>query len=291
MSVDPNCLGDNVHALKSLGGAAIVDAIIFTMVIILSFNCWQGITNRDARYSTKKQVVLLGYVAYMSLAGIASFCQNVYGFLAFLDKNESNTFNTSALFPLAMWGADGFMTWRCYVLYSDTRKRHRFIILSVLVLLVLSSLTAGGLTFYTLPNSSGLELPLMASFSIITNAILTGLIVGRVMHGQRLTQKLLSTAPEAFYSRVIALCVESCAIILVFEIPFVVVVFGGLGGPAATILPAVLPQIFVLSALLLISRVAAGRDIRSRASNTLQTIQFHRSSREDLGQKLSVTST
>ncbi|KAF4611769.1 hypothetical protein D9613_003738 [Agrocybe pediades] len=265
MSVDPNCLGDNVQALKSLGGAAIVDAIIFTMVVILSFNCWRGITNRDARYSTKKQVVLLGYVTYMSLAGIASFCQNIYGFLAFLDKNESSTFNTSAVFPLAMWGADGFMTWRCYVLYSDTRKRHRLIILSVLVLLVLSSLTAGGLTFYTLPNPSGLELPLMASFSIITNAILTGLIV--------------------------ALCVESCAIILVFEIPFVVVVFGGLGGPAATILPAVLPQIFVLSALLLISRVAAGRDIRSRASNTLQTIQFHRSSREDLGQMLSVTST
>lgn len=138
------------------------------------------------------------------------------------------------------------------------------------------------------------------STSIVVNAILTALIVGRILYHQRSIGQHFGDAHKSLYARVISLCVESCAIILVFEIPFVVTMSSGgafsfvtaetdapadggrfeIRGKLALMLFNVLPHIFVsllgtitqyakfhsaclqaISALLLIYRVAEARDI------------------------------
>ncbi|KAF9546249.1 hypothetical protein CPC08DRAFT_379571 [Agrocybe pediades] len=262
-----------IDTLKLNGAAALVSVMAFSMTMTLSFSCCRAITSPSTAYSNRRRRILLTYATYMSLICVASLITNIFNFLSNSYADTIAPIQT-VLFMLALWGADGFMIWRCFMLYHDVHKAWRVLLICTLSILAIGSLAAGAFSF-TLASNSDVPAIVLASFSILTNGILTCLIVGRVLYYQRSIRKHLGTVQGSLYSRAIALCVESCAIIVVFEIPFVVISFLGLGSPMETILAAVLPFIFILSALLLIYRVAGGQEVRFDHS-TLQTMQFHR---------------
>jgi hypothetical protein len=95
------------------------------------------------------------------------------------------------------------------------------------------------------------------SFSTLVNIILALLIVLRLIHHQRHIRKVLGADHESPYSKVITICVESSALIVIFSGAYTALVFEQ--AYLSTIPFLLLPHIFVISPLLIVYRVAQGR--------------------------------
>ncbi|KDR71329.1 hypothetical protein GALMADRAFT_229660 [Galerina marginata CBS 339.88] len=184
------------------------------------------------------------------------------------------------MLPFTIWGADGFMLWRCMVLYQNTSKVARIALFCVLGLISIASL-GGGILFFSLTNLAGrpnslawLELgtgttTIDLHITPFVNSILAGLIVGRLLYHQRYLWKVLGVGHASPYTKIMMMCVESAALIILNAITAVLANFfyscmvtaqrANLVACFASTALLSLPHICVISPFIIVYRVAQGR--------------------------------
>ncbi|KAF8880823.1 hypothetical protein CPB84DRAFT_1792317 [Gymnopilus junonius] len=190
-------------------------------------------------------------------------------------------------------GADGFMLWRCIVLYQGIGPIKYLILTVVLGVLGLTSL-AIGIAFFVVAGiyqtqqgksvlpfvPDSLALPFqnskqsaISSFvmfcTTFVNLTLTSLIFFRLLYYQRFISKTLGTAHASPYTRVITMCVESCALIVVISTTNIVMIISNHVGYLIPFM--LLPHICVLSPLLIVYRVAIGRSANTKRPSSNRT--------------------
>ncbi|KDR68148.1 hypothetical protein GALMADRAFT_146631 [Galerina marginata CBS 339.88] len=209
------------------------------------------------------------------------------------------------LLPFMVWGADGFMLWRCWVLYQDTSKAARIVLFCVLAVISLISV-GGGLLFYLYVevirlghgDSGGVFFRWLSlndgstTVQILTtpivNSILAGLIVGRLLYHQHYLRKVLGVGYGSPYTRIMMICVESSALIIASG---AVAAFGNLlyphwiyedaapGTYVSYTALLLLPHICAISPFLIVYRVAHGRAAtilpKSEIKSRLATLNFN----------------
>lgn len=248
--------------LKMLG--TIISAIAYGIVIVLSGNCFLLLVKKRGIYSNRMRIFLVIYVTVMLAISTWAIIQSIWGItlLIFQDVNvpESLLISYSPdTLPLAIWGADGFMIWRCIVLYQDVARGPRVLVVVLLSLLSIFSLACGVLMFVGLNADDSLFTVVLIIFSLLVNIILALLIVLRLVHHQRRIQKVLGAEHGSPYSKIITMCVESSALMLIFSGVYAVLVFEQANG---SLIPFLLfPHICVISPLLIVYRVAKGRSM------------------------------
>ncbi|CAA7264906.1 unnamed protein product [Cyclocybe aegerita] len=157
------------------------------------------------------------------------------------------------------------MIWRCLVLYEGTGRCRWNLFLGFIGLLVLISLGSGlllfALIFKTTHLVGSLFMIAVPCATSITNIIFATLITLRLLWHQSRMKEALGWAYKSPYTRIITICIESCSLIIVVCIAFLVIRLGDL--PGRVILEMLLTPVSVLSPLLMIHNVAKGRDIVS----------------------------
>ncbi|KAF9533626.1 hypothetical protein CPB83DRAFT_845591 [Crepidotus variabilis] len=164
---------------------------------------------------------------------------------------------------MATWGADGFMMWRCYKLYLGNQKTHpmsRFTRISICMFLFsLAAISIGsGVTFIIVKMDKGWLLAIFIAVTAVVNIALAVLITGRILgHRAKLREDFgpESTSP-APYKKVIEICVESAAIMVVFNIVYLAMDFEEFLG--TVILINILVHVYTISPFLIIYRVSHG---------------------------------
>jgi hypothetical protein len=137
--------------------ATTFSATAYGIVIVLSGNCFHLLQNKRGIYSNRMRFFLCIYVIFMLLCSTWSLLQSVWLCMVNVTtKIPSYLYVFELEFPLAMWGADGFMVriliihheqcftmqlqmWRCLVLYHDVSRGPRVVIIVLLSLLSFAS--------------------------------------------------------------------------------------------------------------------------------------------------------
>ena len=134
--------------------------------------------------------------------------------------------------------------WRCVVLYQDVAKGPRILVIVLLLLLSIISLgVSRSLRTFCIPlahkvkgcgvliflnfdifNPTVFTMALIA-FSTLVNIILALLIILRLVHYQRHIRKVLGEVHGSPYAKVITMCIESSALIVIFSGVYTVLVF------------------------------------------------------------------
>jgi len=256
--------------------ATIISAVPYGIIIVLSGNCFLLLQKKRGIYSNRRRLFLILYVTVVFFLSTWSIIQSIRNIMLFIFPELRNppfqipfTWSpvTQAL-PLTVWVADGFMMWRCVVLYQDISTGSRILIIILLSLLTFISLVCGVamILFFT-----GFRLPccsvirhliaesywVFISFSTLVNIILASLIVLRLMHHRKLIQEVLGADHGSPYSKATIICVESSALVVVFSVAYLALMFEASLG--SLILALLLPHICVISPLLIVYRVARGR--------------------------------
>ena len=260
----------------------IISAIAYGIVIVLSGNCFLLLQKKRSTYSNRMRLFLLIYVVVMFLLSTLAIVQSIWGITAliFQDTNLPLLVGASpATLPLAIWGADGFMVgvilshkskasmglqlqiWRCIVLYQDVARGPRILVIFLLSLLSIVSLGrsssprtfvlqvshgvqgCGVVMFLDLDLSSFFAVTVLISLSTIVNIILALLIILRLIRHQRYIRKVLGAEHGSPYSKVITMCVESSALIVIISGVYTALVFEQANGSSIPFL--LLPHICV----------------------------------------------
>ncbi|KDR67711.1 hypothetical protein GALMADRAFT_161496 [Galerina marginata CBS 339.88] len=243
----------------------LLSAVAYGFALSLYISCIRGFLKGENGYSNFARRVLVIYTSLMLLLGTMGLLETFFIIMTNVFKLDQSLLrldiNIFLVVPFTIWGADGFMVWRCAMLYQNLRPLPRAALLCFLVLLCLISLGSGIATFFGLGKNREISALTLLASSTIANISISALIVLRLLHHQRYVQKVLGTASGSVYTKIMTMCVESCSLIAVFDIlSFGLYWTTMLRG---TIIPiSLLPQVCVISLLLLVDRVARGREAR-----------------------------
>ena len=135
----------------------IFSATAYGIVIVLSGNCFRLLHKKRGIYSNRMRILLLIYIIFMLLCSTWSLLQSVWLAMEIIRKKIPSFLVFFQLeFPLAMWGADGFMVriliicqeqiftmqlqiWRCLVLYQNVSRGLRVVIIALLSVISFAS--------------------------------------------------------------------------------------------------------------------------------------------------------
>ncbi|KAF8965537.1 hypothetical protein BDZ97DRAFT_2074588 [Flammula alnicola] len=245
---------DTLLELQLVG--TLLSAIAYGLVLSLFIHCFALLASHTKHsYTRRMQAFLIIYVVVMFLLSTTALVQGlVYITRAFFHGFDSAShrltrMNEPVSLPIAVLGADGFMLWRCLVLYQDTTRLHRVILFTVLCLTSLTSIGCA-ILFYLTAQVTTLTLasPLIptiitASLTTFANLIFAILIAGRLYYHQETMRRVLGSQYGSPYRRVIA----------IDEVTF-----------NGCIIPLLLlPHICVISPLLIVYQVAKGKSASS----------------------------
>jgi len=199
---------------------AILYGIYFTLFVIclFVFDSKKQPTNQVVKYT----VIAMFLISTAHLGGTIRSLQE--GFFDWRPKTPENYFNTKAL-PLnlankSLYGAnmiigDGLMIYRLWIIY-----RGRWSILALPIILTMatgslvavtiwefSQLTSGQSVFVARVKAIA---PALFAVPLVTNLVITGLIVWRIKQAQDTTKFTSNHKLYGFYRRVIRNTIESC---------------------------------------------------------------------------------
>ncbi|KAF9478379.1 hypothetical protein BDN70DRAFT_880064 [Pholiota conissans] len=277
--------GDNLLRLQLIG--TLVSAVAYGFVVCLFLHCLTLLlSNRRQSYTNTARSVLIAYIIVMFLLSTASAIQAfIYIFKAvfngFGGKYDNIIQMDEPLFlPPAILGADWLLLWRCYILYYRTASLRRL----VYIFLIVTS--TGSLVFavlYYLPpplaeSAFSFHSPLTQSVVTIScttsmNLVRASLIIGRLVYHQETMRNLMGKQYASPYLRIIFMVVESCGLIVVTGIVYLILVKGAdINTFNGGIIPLLLfPHICVASPLLLVVQVARGRTFGTLALSDIET--------------------
>ncbi|TFK35762.1 hypothetical protein BDQ12DRAFT_737439 [Crucibulum laeve] len=159
------------------------------------------------------------------------------------------------------WVSDGLLVWRCLVVYSGSSISLWKVMLFPYLLSF--ALVATGIALVTLSALSETHLVdnVLIGYGVITlsiNTVITSMIVARLFICHRRMAKLnLLSRDNSIYTRIIAMLVESAALIVIFDLVFVVGF--SLNSWFANIAFQSWIQVQAIAPLLIIFRVAQGK--------------------------------
>ncbi|KAF9046185.1 hypothetical protein BJ165DRAFT_1134126 [Panaeolus papilionaceus] len=171
---------------------------------------------------------------------------------------------------------DGFMIWRCLVLYRDI-PRPRHLTLCVFPFLIAFASIVSGIAFLAAwfsPFKLDVYVPpwrpvigpltIFASVSTFINIIFTGLISIRLwLHHSRLL-RLVGPGHRSLCRRIIVILPESAALVVVFNV--IMIVLLSLSIPAAGLLALSAIHLYVAAPLIILYRIQT-RDVAEDISN------------------------
>jgi len=244
----------------------IFSAMTYGIVLTLSFCCIQLLWANPKAQSRRLRWFLFAYILAMTVLSTTSMAAAINSIVDAVFKVHEGRRLPQPTLPvktwgspfiiLATWGADSFMLWRCNVLYQAISKARRIAFLALLGCLATLSLCSGVL-FLVLPFDKGWLLLIFVAVTALINIIVAVLIVARLSAHQRYIRQVLGTSHGASYTKVMAMCVESSLLIVVFNIAYLILDFEEFLG--TVILINLLVHIYAISPFLIIYRVAQGR--------------------------------
>ncbi|KAF8802951.1 hypothetical protein BYT27DRAFT_6746041 [Phlegmacium glaucopus] len=265
--------------LKVVMIGVIISAVAYVIVLSLALSYVPLLLKTSHAISRRMRNLLLVYVTSMATASTVYFIIIVIAFwirsvssLTFLEcvgfMGDSTTSPNGPLSGLctvfANWGADGFMLWRCVMLYQGVSKYQR---VSYGVLCLVAGLFAGvslycvALMFQDTPSFPLMWVTMMSG---VLNTVTATLITLRILYFKRYIQKTVGLERNSSYMAIIIICVESSALIIVVSLIYIVLFFRH---PDASVIPMQsLVHIYALAPLLIIYRVARGRAATIRQS-------------------------
>ncbi|KAG2125017.1 hypothetical protein DEU56DRAFT_585563 [Suillus clintonianus] len=225
---------------------AIVAAMFYGVVVIMTFICWRSLWPRIKSHATgyKKKRFFLCYVAFIFVLGTI--------YIAFTAEETQNAFINNRLYPggpsafartafsptlgvtllLSNWCADLLMIWRCVVVYRDTR--FHYVILGIGIIMFTTSFVTGTLWLVTMsrPTKSTtgwMSIRLLFPYTCVALAInifVSLLTVLRLLYLRRRISKIFGPSHGAIYTSISAIVIESASIYsicsLLYLIPFAV---------------------------------------------------------------------
>ncbi|KDR67223.1 hypothetical protein GALMADRAFT_1126097 [Galerina marginata CBS 339.88] len=108
------------------------------------------------------------------------------------------------------------------------------------------------------PFLAGFSVLLSAFLSTFSNILLSILIVSRLLYHQKYLRRVLGVGHGSLYTRIITMCVESCALIVFFMAVYIIMFGTGCNAQFAPLF--LLPHICAISALMIVRRVAHGTE-------------------------------
>ncbi|KAJ3505394.1 hypothetical protein NLJ89_g7441 [Agrocybe chaxingu] len=272
----------------------IISGVAYGIVVMIALDCFRLVFRKAARLRN----FILVYVVIMAFVSTASFILGVVATTKMIFQTKAiavGPFRLEILlYPVALLGADGLMMYRCMIIYQGVSRAYRIALRCLLTVMSCVVVAVGVMLpiciFTDLPFLLGdakMVFLVLVALTTLVNITLAMLVTLRLHRHQRDTRKILGREYGSPYSRTIALCVESCALIVVFDLIFIALAFEQAN--ASMIPEQLLAHVSVVSPLLLIARVARGTDalntLKSRRNPDVQvvsgrpeTLHFHRPS-------------
>ncbi|KAF8900870.1 hypothetical protein CPB84DRAFT_1009711 [Gymnopilus junonius] len=262
-----------IKGLATVGSS--LSLSLYAVVLLLCFTSFRLLFKAPREQSNSMRRFLFAYLAFMfSLSTIAvgldlclnfKFPEAVFSSAAIGEDlrlcRELGCFTIrlaeKCCVTLAIWAADGFMIWRCTVLYSGIILVGQRIVKFICFIMVIVAIGAGLL--YTIPFTNVKADTTLAIFSFITltiNCTVTVLIVGRLLYHRRYLMETLGPGHGSPYLRLIALCIESAALVVKFNVVLIVLILAESQRNLSFILLEMMVHIYVISPFLIIFKVA-----------------------------------
>ncbi|KAF9046186.1 hypothetical protein BJ165DRAFT_1134124 [Panaeolus papilionaceus] len=284
--------------------AAICSAFGCGLLVLLYVKCMVLVWNKQSQRSRGMRYFLLTYMTtMMSLSLIQTTATGVFvigsvrRLVAQVGSEYFSLEKAECLYCQAVeivvqvsaatvnWGMDGFMIWRCMVLYRDLPRLSRLALCTFAFALGGASLASGIL--FIVPSLapgqlSGIKetpwrpvigpLSFFASVTLFINIAFTALISVRLwLHRSRL-QKILGPGYGSIYRRVVIILSESAAVVVVANIVMIVLLFLFPAGSTPVACSAV--HIYAASPLIILYRIHSDRDVVTEISNFNVTRQL-----------------
>lgn len=275
-----------------------INGMTLGILICMYFSCIQVLwKQRTKRFSTFLMIYITGlFIILLIFSAVsAGTVQQIYidnrnypgGPWSYFLATQNLAINVSfiATFFLLTFFADSLIFWRCWTIWSASRRRTAVLGTCFPALLLLASFAIGtiwvlqssqpGLSFYSkIPLAFGTA---YYSLSIGMNVFLTLLITGKLLlyrHRFKNTSTS-STDPVQFYTSLLTIFVESAALYSTFAICFLISY--GINNPINQVFLSFTTAAQQISAYLIIYRLALGT---AWTKDTLQkkiisTIQFN----------------
>ncbi|PPQ93130.1 hypothetical protein CVT25_003662 [Psilocybe cyanescens] len=251
--------GRNVYLEMQMLGT-IVSSVAYGVVLMLSYNCL-ALFSVEKSPTKKMRVFLNIFVVTLLLLSTSSFIQGalITSMAIFLDSVFPSLYGgaTYAL-PVTIWMTDSFMIHALFsgrnlvsCILRQAPHKYAFELPAMLTTIIGSAVPL----FMNIPR----RFPsiLFVALSTGLNILITLLIVLRLSYHQNYLRSVLGNGYSSPYSRVITLTIESAALNLFIQIPYLILVGLQSVGRSAFILT--LPHIPIIATLLIIYRVAQGR--------------------------------
>ncbi|KAF4617191.1 hypothetical protein D9613_006218 [Agrocybe pediades] len=120
---------------------------------------------------------------------------------------------------------------------------------------------------YAIPSTrSHITLTLFSCITLIINVLRTTLIVGRLISHHKFLKTIGDDSP---YVRIMVICIKSALVMVVFNIVFVV--FSFVQGSWSLVLLQMLVQVYVITPLMILFRIAYDRNRAYRAESGINT--------------------
>ncbi|KAF8802950.1 hypothetical protein BYT27DRAFT_7341070 [Phlegmacium glaucopus] len=159
------------------------------------------------------------------------------------------------------WGADGFMLWRCLMLYEGVSPPRRGALVNVSWIFGLASIACFLFVIFDPPSWSFM---IVTMVSCILNTVTATLITLRILYFKRYIQKTVGLERNSPYKTVMIICIESSALIVIVNSIYLFLFFRH---PEASVIPMQsLVHVYAFAPLLIIYRVARGRSATIRQS-------------------------
>ncbi|KAF5330501.1 hypothetical protein D9619_005409 [Psilocybe cf. subviscida] len=281
----------------------IISAVLYGMAVLISVVCVRLLISSKQIYHSKRRLFALclhnGLMLVCGTEALVSECwltvQAIERKLSLemisaaasladpgiVSTSSSVRVNLSPIvLPLTVWGADGFLIWRCLVLYKGVRGFHRVMLYVFLGSLALMKLIGGCILYYYTSPSHPSVFPvqlLVFSLTAVGNILVSAVIAARLLYAERLSTAFRSpdsTRADSPYIRALVICVESSGLIAIVALVGVVATIT-LPHEYNQIIPMIFPQLCVISPLLIVYRIALGREshiIRQQDTQVLHTL-------------------
>jgi len=256
----------------------IIGAILYGVLIVLFFRCmatlvdpvhrrmegikWGLVAYTVAAFSfatvftsMNLNVQSVSYIDNREYPGVNGFLPGPLGYQLIIGTNVISVIPTIA-FLLNFWLADGFLLYRCYVVYAQ-----KFWAIAFPCLMYLASLGVGmtllvyqalGLGTFWAPFSVGLLVPYLA-ISVSLNVLLTLMIVVRlILYSRNIRSAMGFGGVGGLYKTIITILIESSALYAVSSL----LVVGQSNYAMMDIFLPILAENQVIAPLLIIQRVA-----------------------------------
>uniref|UniRef100_A0A8H7XMA2 Uncharacterized protein n=1 Tax=Psilocybe cubensis TaxID=181762 RepID=A0A8H7XMA2_PSICU len=262
----------------------IMGALAYGVSLTLSWNCIILLSRPTSTTPVRMRRLLMALIVFMCMVSTAALILATGGVLRWSQNPSTESLLIELkgsrvwgqpyslveliLIVLATWCSDGFMIWRCIMLYSGVSSKSRTAIISFAAFIITASFVAGICAMLTIFNVVIWQrysiLSLFALVSLVANGSIASLIVARIVYHQKFLRKIFGNDYGSEYTKIMSILVESASITLTLNFLHIILAaaYGrvtAVESPANMIIIKLIVQVNTISPILIIFRVAQGR--------------------------------